>query len=139
MKDRIRKFIQYKNLTPADLADRLGVQRSNVSHILNGRNKPGANFIEKLLNEYPEIDARWLMTGQGDMLVNRKEQIKGLFDQVQVPEAKMEILEPRETPKTEKTRPQEPMVKTETVTQAKKTERIIVFYTDKTFSEYIPE
>ncbi len=68
MKDRLKEFMDYKKLTAADLADTIGVQRSNVSHILNGRNNPGAQFLEKLLMAYPDLDANWLLTGRGAML-----------------------------------------------------------------------
>jgi transcriptional regulator with XRE-family HTH domain len=50
------------------LASLLEVQRSNISHILNGRNKPGASLIEKMLLVFPELNARWLLTGEGNML-----------------------------------------------------------------------
>lgn len=68
MKDRLKEFMDYKKLTAADLADTIGVQRSNVSHILNGRNNPGAQFLEKLLMAYPDLEANWLLTGRGVMI-----------------------------------------------------------------------
>lgn len=68
MKDRIQRFIDFKGISAGELASSIDVQRSNVSHILNGRNKPGALFLEKLLLKYPEINARWLMTGEGEMI-----------------------------------------------------------------------
>ena len=71
MKNRIQKFIEYKGMSPGDLATVLDVQRSNISHILNGRNKPGAHFIEKFLNVFPEIDARWFLTGKGEMISSK--------------------------------------------------------------------
>ncbi len=67
MKDRIKNFIEAKGISAGELATVLDVQRSNISHILNGRNKPGASFIEKLLLEYPDLNARWLLTGEGSM------------------------------------------------------------------------
>ncbi|WP_319502767.1 helix-turn-helix transcriptional regulator [uncultured Draconibacterium sp.] len=67
MKDRIKNFIDAKGISAGELAAVLDVQRSNISHILNGRNKPGASFIEKLLLEFPDLNARWLLTGEGDM------------------------------------------------------------------------
>jgi transcriptional regulator with XRE-family HTH domain len=47
-----------------EFADRIGVQRSSVSHVLSGRNKPSLDFLEKLLNVFPDIDAAWLITGR---------------------------------------------------------------------------
>ena len=68
MKERIKEFIDYKGISAGDLANSLDVQRSNISHILNGRNKPGAALIEKLLVVFPDLNARWLLTGDGNML-----------------------------------------------------------------------
>ena len=67
MKDRIKEYIDFKGISPGELAGLLDVQRSNISHILNGRNKPGASLIERFLILFPELDARWLMTGEGNM------------------------------------------------------------------------
>lgn len=72
MKDRLKQFMDYKSITAGELADVLEVQRSNISHILNGRNKPGASFIEKLLVIYNDLNARWLLTGEGDMTIGLK-------------------------------------------------------------------
>lgn len=70
MKNRIQKFIDYKNISPGEFAEMLEVQRSNISHILNGRNKPGALFTEKLLTVFPQLNARWLFTGEGTMIMD---------------------------------------------------------------------
>jgi transcriptional regulator with XRE-family HTH domain len=67
MKDRIKKYMEYKNISAGEIATLLEVQRSNISHILNGRNMPGAAFIEKLLINFPDLNARWLLTGVGEM------------------------------------------------------------------------
>ena len=71
MKDRIIQFLKEKNLTSTKFADEIGVQRSSISHILSGRNKPSFDFIEKMLIAYPDIDAQWLITGKGNMLSNQ--------------------------------------------------------------------
>jgi transcriptional regulator with XRE-family HTH domain len=68
MKERIQEFIDNKGISAGELASLLEVQRSNISHILNGRNKPGASLIEKMLLVFPELNARWLLTGEGNML-----------------------------------------------------------------------
>lgn len=65
MNSRLQQFLELENLTPARLADMLGVQRSGLSHILSGRNKPGYDFINKLLSKFPAISADWLLTGKG--------------------------------------------------------------------------
>lgn len=70
MKDRIKKYMEYKEISAGELANLLEVQRSNISHVLNGRNMPGALFIEKLLINFPDLNARWLLTGFGEMIID---------------------------------------------------------------------
>ena len=44
-------------------AEEIGVQPSSISHILTGRNKPSVELIQKLLERYPEVNLRYLITG----------------------------------------------------------------------------
>lgn len=67
MKERIQRILQDKHLTSAKLADMIQVQRSSISHILSGRNKPSMDFMEKILTNFPEISGDWLITGEGAM------------------------------------------------------------------------
>lgn len=55
--------LKMHNLTPSAFADKIGVQRSALSHVLTGRNKPGLDFLEKILNNFPRVNAHWLITG----------------------------------------------------------------------------
>lgn len=68
MKERIVQLLSHLDLTSAQFADIIGVQRSSISHILSGRNKPSFDFIQKILIKYPEINADWLLTGRGNLL-----------------------------------------------------------------------
>lgn len=54
-----------EGLSPSQFADKLGVQRSGVSHLLSGRNKPSFEFINKMLVTFPKINPDWLITGNG--------------------------------------------------------------------------
>lgn len=67
MKDRILKFLEAERISPAEFADKIGVQRSSMSHILNGRNQPSAAFLQKMLQAFPAVNSRWLMIGDGEM------------------------------------------------------------------------
>ena len=53
------------NLSQAELAERSGVSRSSIGHMLNGRNQPSMDFLAGVLQEWPEIDADWLVMGKG--------------------------------------------------------------------------
>lgn len=139
--------MDYKQISPSELADAIGVQRSNVTHVLQGRNKPGFQFISKLLETFPELNAKWLITGQGDMLVSSNGYTTGLFDTPKSPKVEQPVIsnppvEEKEHEKeaeiinTNKTVPES--VKSLIPPTTKEIERIVVFYTDQTFKQYLP-
>ncbi|MFC0876026.1 helix-turn-helix transcriptional regulator [Saccharicrinis sp. FJH2] len=70
MKDRIAELIEKEGLTPSKFADMIEVQRSNISHILAGRNKPSLDFLQKIINTFPDISGDWLLSGSGPMYKN---------------------------------------------------------------------
>ena len=84
MKERILKFLESERISPAEFADKIGVQRSSMSHILNGRNYPSASFIQKMLQAYPYLNSRWLMIGVGAMNL-------GPNDLKEIPEVKPSV------------------------------------------------
>lgn len=57
-----------KNLSPTQLAEAIGVQRSGISHILSGRNKPSLDFVLKVLAAFTDVNEAWLLTATGEML-----------------------------------------------------------------------
>lgn len=67
MTDRILEILRKKNLSPSQFADEIGVQRSSISHLVSGRNKPSLEFIQKLLSRFPDISTEWLLSGTGPM------------------------------------------------------------------------
>ena len=109
IKDRLRMVIQSHGLTAGEFADKIGVQRSNVSHILNGRNKPGFEFLEKVVSNFPRVQAHWLLTG-----VN-----KGEEKAAPVP---LKQAEPEQPAKSDE----------------KFVIRIVTFYSDNTFDIAVP-
>ncbi len=62
---RLENIIEYYNLNASSFADKIGVQRSSLSHLLSGRNKPSLDFILKIDEEFPEVDLYWLLNGIG--------------------------------------------------------------------------
>ncbi|WP_347219922.1 helix-turn-helix transcriptional regulator [Chryseobacterium sp.] len=68
LNERISKVIEYSGFTPSEFADEIDVQRSSISHITSGRNKPSLEFIIKIKSRFPELLWDWLVTGEGEML-----------------------------------------------------------------------
>ncbi|MEQ5791673.1 helix-turn-helix transcriptional regulator [Muricauda sp. NFXS6] len=63
---RIEAVIEHLDVSVSAFADEIGVQRSSISHLLNGRNKPSLDFVMKLVTAYPEVDLYWLLKGEGN-------------------------------------------------------------------------
>jgi transcriptional regulator with XRE-family HTH domain len=189
MNSRISLLLRAKNITPAQLADDIGVQRSGISHILNGRNKPSLDFIQRIIKKYPDISMNWLIFGDGPMMnpypsvqvpdqedkPSIKPTIMELFSEeikedeiYDTPEEvnnqgnggyyvdnKVNNLSQEAIPKTEQKNiyPQKEEEQTKIEPEkiekhlnetthrgkGKKISRIVIFYHDKTFTEYFPD
>ncbi|MEN8884320.1 MAG: helix-turn-helix transcriptional regulator, partial [Flavobacteriaceae bacterium] len=63
--NRLKKILEHHQLTASMFADKIDVQRSSISHILSGRNKPSLDFILKVTNEFTDVDIYWLLNGKG--------------------------------------------------------------------------
>ncbi|PKQ60587.1 hypothetical protein BZG02_18525 [Labilibaculum filiforme] len=141
MKNRIVQLINSEGLTSSKFADTIGVQRSSISHILSGRNNPSLDFVQKILSSFPSISPNWLISGTGEMYVTQNS--PSLF---QEPDIKPTPIESqanhppklnKETVSIPRSNP-EPMLEMSAFTSGKQIEKVVVFYTDKTFKEYNP-
>lgn len=81
MKERLIQLLDLEQLSPSKFADIIGVQRSSISHVLSGRNKPSFDFLQKTLKAFPGLNASWLMLGEGTMYEQMGRKVSGnLFD-----------------------------------------------------------
>lgn len=122
---RLQLIMASNHLTASSFADRIGVQRSNVSHVLNGRNKPGYDFLLKVVHAFPKVNTHWLLTGE-DAVVN------SATDQVPVEQINEE--KPVESKKTTGN----PADKKDYPDSSKKIIKTIVFYDDFSFDAFVP-
>nr|WP_315165577.1 helix-turn-helix transcriptional regulator [uncultured Flavobacterium sp.] len=67
---RLEIMLDYYNLSASSFADKIGVQRSSLSHLLSGRNKPSLDFILKILDVFPDVDLYWILNGKGSFPKN---------------------------------------------------------------------
>ncbi|MGD9557583.1 MAG: helix-turn-helix domain-containing protein [Mangrovibacterium sp.] len=164
MNNRIKQFMDYKGLSSSELADLIGVQRSNITHVLHGRNKPGFQFITKMLEAFPEMNAKWLLTGEGEMLTSTPEKKvlprqEDLFSPIlppsrgqqeetpsgaerDEPEGKQDVVsmspaDKKKGPPVE-TDPMSGIFQSLSTGNSKKIESVVIFYTDQTFRHYTP-
>ena len=68
LNERISKVIEFAGLTSSEFADEIEVQRSSISHITSGRNKPSLDFLIKVKDKFPILQWDWLINGDGEML-----------------------------------------------------------------------
>ena len=62
---RLEIILEYNSLNASSFADKIGVQRSSLSHLLSGRNKPSLDFILKIIEVFPDVDLYWILNGVG--------------------------------------------------------------------------
>ncbi|SMP09654.1 helix-turn-helix transcriptional regulator [Chryseobacterium profundimaris] len=96
LNERISKVIEYSGLTPSEFADEIDVQRSSISHVTSGRNKPSLEFIIKIKSRFPEILWDWLVTGDGQMLKSELPEVPEI--EVTIPESNEEKSKPTSLP-----------------------------------------
>ena len=122
------------NITPSLFADQIGVQRSSISHLLSGRNKPSLDLVLKIVNAFPQIDLYWLL---GQKELKEKLNLKIKTDQ-SPPTEKVENIKIEEPLKTKKADSKIEVTKTTANSKSSEVEKIVVFYRDGTFLEYAP-
>ena len=141
---RLEILLDYYALNASSFADRIGVQRSSMSHLLSGRNKPSLDFVMKILEVFPEVDLYWILNGTGSFPKNNeevlenskktdptppKENLSGgdLFSEVYYKEAEKTAM--KSLPEIKK-----PNLNSE----EGEIERIVIFYKNGTFKAYNP-
>jgi transcriptional regulator with XRE-family HTH domain len=137
---RLDSLLEYYNLNAASFADKIGVQRSSLSHLLSGRNKPSLDFILKILEVFPEVDLYWILNGKGTFPKISNEIKSGdSAATIQSSEPSLGNLFANVT-ETKSIAPTLPINKTVPTKQSvsNEVEKIVFFYKDGTFKEFLP-
>lgn len=131
LNDFIKSIIVAKNLSPSHFADEIGVQRSSISHILSGRNKPSLDIVQKIIRRFPELGTDWLLeegtSPSQPETVTRKE--RGSTNPVP---ATYSAAPEEAVPAANNNDAESP------VAGEKQIIRVMIFYADGTFSEFAP-
>ena len=131
---RIEIILDYYSLTASSFADKIGVQRSSLSHLLSGRNKPSLDLILKITAIFPDVDLYWILNGKGSFPKS---------DEKAIAEEKLPVQEEKNADLFSNSG--EPNVKVATISEAliknatsSDIEKIVILYKDGTFSEFKP-
>lgn len=76
--DRIRTVCKTKRIKNIELVNAGCGSPQTISFVLNGKQHPSSAFLERFLRLLPDIDARWLITGQSNPIVEDPSQPYGL-------------------------------------------------------------
>ncbi|MDG3582100.1 helix-turn-helix domain-containing protein [Galbibacter pacificus] len=130
--ERLEKVLDYYDLSASAFADKIGVQRSSISHLLSGRNNPSLDFIMRILHNFPEVELYWLLNGKGSFPAEVEE--KG------VSSTASNLFAGTEDENTEIDNQQSaneaPIDTISGPVQKNEIARIVVFYKNGTFEEY---
>jgi hypothetical protein len=80
MADRLKKAVRYikgstEYVNQSLIAEKIDFGRTNLSAALNGEEKYlKEGLIEKVITAFPEINKDWLLTGNGEMLIEEDEE-----------------------------------------------------------------
>lgn len=144
--DRIKSILVDKNISPSHFADEIGVQRSSISHILAGRNRPSLDIVQKIIKRYPELGLEWILEDNRD-----EEPSKPVYASKSSSYPPSTSRNKRGGSTVDFNRKKQPELwdvqsnvsaKANPVVVAsepKSIERILIFYSDGTFREFKPE
>lgn len=118
--ERLKIIMDYYQLSASGFAEKIEVQKSSISHLLSGRNNPSLDFILKVIRAFDEVELYWLLNGRGTF-PKTNAAVKVLQD---AEENKNVILSAKK--------------EAATTTSSGKIERIVIFYKDGNFKEYLP-
>lgn len=149
---RLELLLDYYGLNASAFADKIGVQRSSMSHLLSGRNKPSLDFVLKISTIFPEVDLYWILNGTGNFPKKENESQNNTTEIVSGTEQEhapipsndnlfsadlFSGLQTEPTPKEEKK--YSAVVKSSNSDlEEDEIEKIIFFYKNGTFKVYVP-
>lgn len=82
MISRIKYLIALEGLSEKALGARVGVSQQLMNHYLSGRNRMPVAVVIRILEEFPNISAEWLMRGEGDVRKKSDAELMGTMTKV---------------------------------------------------------
>ncbi len=67
---RFTKLLEIKNIKQKTIAEKLGVTPQMISYIIKEKSKISIEYIPELIKIFPDLNLVWLLTGEGEPLVD---------------------------------------------------------------------
>ena len=130
--ERIEEIRSNHQLSAAAFASKIGVQRSAMSHILSGRNKPSLEFLMKVYEAFDDVELEWLIIGSYTPTPQKSK--SDLFNPVEVDKPQTPSVEYLTTEKIENQK-QTSIILEESASP----KEIIYIYGDGSFERFTPK
>ncbi len=78
---RIKKYIEYKGITVSAMERDAGMSNGSLASQLKNNKTIGVDKLENILKAFPEINAAWLLTGQGTMITGEEPNTREPYEQ----------------------------------------------------------
>lgn len=120
--------MSHYDITATALAEKIDFNRSSISHLISGRNKPSLEFVMKVLKNFEEVSWEWLLYGKGKFPSDDEEvktSRKTIQNKATPPTASPNLFSQEIDPHP-----------AELEKSDQKIERIVIFYRDGTFKPY---
>ncbi len=128
---KLENIMEFYGLSATAFAEELDFNRSTISHLLSGRNKPSLDFVVKILQRFPEVSMSWLIFGKGNFPSTSE-----IIDE-QISTTKMDNIKAViENPSLEKAFEMEIPQAISENTPNKKVKKIVILYSDGSFNIY---
>ena len=137
MQERFKQLLEEKGLTATRFASMIKVNASAMSHILNGRSKPGCDVLDKIAQAFPELNLNWLISGKGTMYgvpVSPVQEV--LFQPDDEKKGDKEHKEEKSVVPDLKTTVEEVEMPVQQAGKRKNIKRIVLFFEDGSFEDY---
>jgi transcriptional regulator with XRE-family HTH domain len=135
--DKVRLIIGNKCESPSIFADEIGVPRSAISHLLNGRNRPSLDVVRKIVKRYPDLGTEWILDDEKMPVLSGG--VKNSSSGGNRPNISQEPLYGKSLDLFSQEFDQQPSVQpnvNEKKTGMRKAVRVLIFFSDGTFEEY---
>jgi len=154
-KSRIKKIMEVEGLNGSQFANEVGIPASTISHIFTGRNNLSSTVAQKILRRFQTISPEWLISGIGTMHrqeMNSRQPDLFAFESENISKSVVSqsenqpVFEQEKTANERKTEflqqptPQSPINLVPIAEKPpRKIKRIIVYFDDNSFQEFIED
>jgi len=74
--DRIEAMVKFSGLNQQEFTKRIGVSKSTFHNWKSGEQGIAFEYLRRILHTYEEINPKWLILGEGEMLIPKKDQLQ---------------------------------------------------------------